>query len=165
MKCYNCGTELIWGGDHDCEEHEDPCCLWACLRPGLKPICKSMIPWRPWHPQFLLTFRVSPRCWCTWVAPRSYGLMRRTWSIVLSSKAVQRCSKFGKTSRMSFKYWVVGFRKRRPPSHCLQITVVSNFAHRREHPKRALKSPSVVGWRTRAYWCPEDAGHATSASL
>jgi len=23
MKCYNCGTELIWGGDHDCEEHED----------------------------------------------------------------------------------------------------------------------------------------------
>ena len=23
MKCYNCGTELIWGGDHDCEEHEE----------------------------------------------------------------------------------------------------------------------------------------------
>ena len=23
MKCYNCQTELIWGGDHDCEEHED----------------------------------------------------------------------------------------------------------------------------------------------
>ena len=23
MKCYNCKTELIWGGDHDCEEHED----------------------------------------------------------------------------------------------------------------------------------------------
>ncbi len=23
MKCYNCGTELIWGGDHDCEEDED----------------------------------------------------------------------------------------------------------------------------------------------
>jgi len=23
MKCYNCETELIWGGDHDCEEHED----------------------------------------------------------------------------------------------------------------------------------------------
>jgi len=23
MKCYNCGTELIWGGDHDCEEYED----------------------------------------------------------------------------------------------------------------------------------------------
>ena len=23
MKCYNCGTELIWGGDHDCEDHED----------------------------------------------------------------------------------------------------------------------------------------------
>ena len=20
MKCYNCGTELIWGGDHDCDE-------------------------------------------------------------------------------------------------------------------------------------------------
>jgi RNase P subunit RPR2 len=23
MKCYNCQTELIWGGDHDCEEDED----------------------------------------------------------------------------------------------------------------------------------------------
>ena len=23
MKCYNCGTELIWGGDHDCEDDED----------------------------------------------------------------------------------------------------------------------------------------------
>jgi len=23
MNCYNCGTELIWGGDHDCEEHEE----------------------------------------------------------------------------------------------------------------------------------------------
>ena len=23
MKCYNCGTELIWGGDHDCEDNED----------------------------------------------------------------------------------------------------------------------------------------------
>ena len=23
MKCYNCGTELTWGGDHDCEEDED----------------------------------------------------------------------------------------------------------------------------------------------
>ena len=23
MKCYNCDTELIWGGDHDCEEDED----------------------------------------------------------------------------------------------------------------------------------------------
>ena len=23
MNCYNCGTELIWGGDHDCEEDED----------------------------------------------------------------------------------------------------------------------------------------------
>jgi hypothetical protein len=22
MKCYNCGTELIWGGDHDCEDVE-----------------------------------------------------------------------------------------------------------------------------------------------
>ena len=25
MKCYNCGTELIWGGDHDCEDDEDHC--------------------------------------------------------------------------------------------------------------------------------------------
>ena len=23
MKCYNCDEELIWGGDHDCEEEED----------------------------------------------------------------------------------------------------------------------------------------------
>ena len=23
MRCYNCGTELIWGGDHDCEDNED----------------------------------------------------------------------------------------------------------------------------------------------
>ena len=23
MKCYNCRTELIWGGDHDCEDDED----------------------------------------------------------------------------------------------------------------------------------------------
>ena len=23
MKCYNCGTELIWGGDHDCEDDEE----------------------------------------------------------------------------------------------------------------------------------------------
>lgn len=23
MDCYNCKTELIWGGDHDCEDDED----------------------------------------------------------------------------------------------------------------------------------------------
>jgi hypothetical protein len=23
MKCYDCNTELIWGGDHDCEEDEE----------------------------------------------------------------------------------------------------------------------------------------------
>jgi len=23
MNCPNCPTELIWGGDHDCEENED----------------------------------------------------------------------------------------------------------------------------------------------
>jgi len=23
MKCYNCKTELIWGGDHDCEDDEE----------------------------------------------------------------------------------------------------------------------------------------------
>ena len=23
MRCYNCGTELIWGGDHDCEDDEE----------------------------------------------------------------------------------------------------------------------------------------------
>ena len=21
MNCYNCKTELIWGGDHDCEDY------------------------------------------------------------------------------------------------------------------------------------------------
>ena len=23
MNCWHCGTELIWGGDHDCEEDEE----------------------------------------------------------------------------------------------------------------------------------------------
>ena len=23
MNCYHCSTELIWGGDHDCEEDEE----------------------------------------------------------------------------------------------------------------------------------------------
>ena len=23
MKCYNCQTALIWGGDHDCEDDEE----------------------------------------------------------------------------------------------------------------------------------------------
>ena len=23
MKCYNCGSELTWGGDHDCEDDEE----------------------------------------------------------------------------------------------------------------------------------------------
>ena len=23
MNCWHCNTELIWGGDHDCEEEED----------------------------------------------------------------------------------------------------------------------------------------------
>ena len=23
MNCYHCQTELIWGGDHDCEDDED----------------------------------------------------------------------------------------------------------------------------------------------
>ena len=23
MNCWHCGTELIWGGDHDLDEHED----------------------------------------------------------------------------------------------------------------------------------------------
>ena len=23
MKCYNCQTKLIWGGDHDAEDNED----------------------------------------------------------------------------------------------------------------------------------------------
>tara|TARA_Y100000996_G_scaffold414429_1_gene405261 strand:+ start:732 stop:884 length:153 start_codon:yes stop_codon:yes gene_type:complete len=23
MDCYNCGNQLIWGGDHDCEDSEE----------------------------------------------------------------------------------------------------------------------------------------------
>mgnify|MGYP003114680959 CR=1 FL=1 len=23
MNCWHCNTELIWGGDHDCEDHEE----------------------------------------------------------------------------------------------------------------------------------------------
>ena len=23
MKCWHCGTELIWGGDHDCEDDSE----------------------------------------------------------------------------------------------------------------------------------------------
>ena len=23
MKCYNCGAELTWGGDHNCEDDEE----------------------------------------------------------------------------------------------------------------------------------------------
>jgi len=23
VNCWHCGTELIWGGDHDCEEDEE----------------------------------------------------------------------------------------------------------------------------------------------
>jgi len=23
MNCWHCGTELIWGGDHDCEDDEE----------------------------------------------------------------------------------------------------------------------------------------------
>ena len=23
MNCWHCGTELIWGGDHDCEDNEE----------------------------------------------------------------------------------------------------------------------------------------------
>ena len=23
MDCWHCGTELIWGGDHDCEDDEE----------------------------------------------------------------------------------------------------------------------------------------------
>ena len=38
MNCWHCGTELIWGGDHDCEEDEEhdmvtnlSCPEWHCF--------------------------------------------------------------------------------------------------------------------------------------
>ena len=37
MNCWHCDTELIWGGDHDIDEHEDMeydiCPLWIGSNP------------------------------------------------------------------------------------------------------------------------------------
>jgi|TARA_R100001443_G_scaffold76070_2_gene83564 hypothetical protein len=39
MKCWHCNTELIWGGDHDCEE-DDPYVFVTNLS---CPNCKSFV--------------------------------------------------------------------------------------------------------------------------
>ena len=52
MDCWHCGDQLIWGGDHDCEDrHEDfvmetnlSCPQCGCLVLVLLPAEKSQIP-------------------------------------------------------------------------------------------------------------------------
>ncbi len=39
MNCWHCRTELIWGGDHDCEDHEE-----YVMETNLScPKCKSLV--------------------------------------------------------------------------------------------------------------------------
>ena len=39
MKCWHCKTELIWGGDSDCEDHEG-----FLMETNLScPNCKSLV--------------------------------------------------------------------------------------------------------------------------
>jgi DNA-directed RNA polymerase subunit RPC12/RpoP len=39
MNCWHCGTELIWGGDHDCEDNEE-----YVMETNLScPKCKSLV--------------------------------------------------------------------------------------------------------------------------
>ena len=39
MDCYHCKTELIWGGDHDCEDDED----YAIVTNLSCPKCQSLV--------------------------------------------------------------------------------------------------------------------------
>lgn len=39
MDCYHCKTELIWGGDHDCEDDEDH----AIVTNLSCPKCQSLV--------------------------------------------------------------------------------------------------------------------------
>jgi len=39
MKCWHCNTELIWGGDHDCEDGEG----WLITTNLSCPNCKSYV--------------------------------------------------------------------------------------------------------------------------
>ena len=39
MNCWHCGTELIWGGDHDVEEDED----YDIVSNLSCPQCKSVV--------------------------------------------------------------------------------------------------------------------------
>jgi len=40
MNCYHCGTELIWGGDHDCDEHMEDYLIETNLS---CPKCNSLV--------------------------------------------------------------------------------------------------------------------------
>ena len=39
MNCWHCNTELIWGGDHDCEDSEE----WLIVSNLHCPNCKSHV--------------------------------------------------------------------------------------------------------------------------
>jgi len=39
MNCWHCQTELIWGGDHDCEENE----AWLIITNLSCPKCNSFV--------------------------------------------------------------------------------------------------------------------------
>jgi hypothetical protein len=41
MKCYNCRTELIWGGDHDCEDDEDHAIVTNLSCPNCGAYCEE----------------------------------------------------------------------------------------------------------------------------
>ena len=39
MNCWHCNTELIWGGSHDCEDHDD-----FLMETNLScPECRSLV--------------------------------------------------------------------------------------------------------------------------
>ena len=40
MNCYHCGTELIWGSDHDCDEHMEDYLIETNLS---CPKCNSLV--------------------------------------------------------------------------------------------------------------------------
>ena len=52
MKCYNCETELIWGGDHDCEEHEDHAIVTNLSCPKCGSYVEVYLPKDEYRPDF-----------------------------------------------------------------------------------------------------------------
>jgi len=40
MNCWHCGTQLIWGGDHDIEEEDD---MWLMVTNLSCPKCNSHV--------------------------------------------------------------------------------------------------------------------------